>query len=272
MPVAACRQVWREFLRGSRPTGWACKYACCASTSRLDRIALLISFVIPAHNEARLLGATLQSLGEAARLTGEAFELLVVDDASDDGTAAVATAGGAQVLRVEHRHIAATRNAGAAATSGEWLVFVDADTRVNAAVLGAAVQALCAGAVGGGARVCLQGEVAWHVRAATAFFAWAFRMTGIAPGCFLFCTRAAFEAAGGFNTSFYAGEDVALSRALALHGRFLILREAVHTSARKLHTFSAWEHLKLVLRFAWRRQHLLTSRKHLDLWYGKRRD
>lgn len=233
---------------------------------------MLISFVLPAHNEARLLAATLQSLREAALATGELFEVLVVDDASDDGTADVAIARGAQVLRVEHRHIAATRNAGAAATSGDWLVFVDADTQVNASVLGAAVRALRSGAVGGGARVCLQDQVAWHVRAATTFFAWTFRMTGIAPGCFLFCTRGAFDAAGGFNTSFYAGEDVALSRALAMRGRFVILREAVHTSARKLHTFSAWEHLKLVLRFAWRRQHLLTSRKHLDLWYGKPRD
>jgi len=232
----------------------------------------VISFIIPAHNEARLLGATLQSLREAAGVLAEPFELLVVDDASDDGTAEVAQATGAQVLRVEHRHIAATRNAGAEASTGEWLVFVDADTLIDAAVLAAALQALRSGAVGGGARVRMQGKVAWHVRLATAFFAWAFRLTGIAPGCFLFCTRTAFERAGGFDTTLYAAEDVALSRALAKQGRFVILREAVHTSARKLHTFSAWEHLKLVLRFAWRRQHMLTSREHLDLWYGKRRD
>lgn len=231
----------------------------------------MISFVIPAHNESRLLAGTLQSLHDAAHAVCESFEVIVVDDASDDGTAQVATDNGAQVLRVEHRHIAATRNAGAAMAASEWLVFVDADTLVNATVLGAAMQALREGAVGGGARVRLQGDVAWHVRAATAFFAWAFRLTGIAPGCFLFCTRTAFDTAGGFNPAFYAGEDVALSRALALQGRFVILREAVHTS-RKLHTFSMWEHLTLVLRFAWRRQHLLTSREHLDLWYGKRRD
>ena len=232
----------------------------------------MISFIVPAHNEARLLGATLQMLREAALATTVPVEMLVVDDASDDGTAEVALAAGARVVRVEHRHIAATRNAGAGAGSGEWLVFVDADTQVDAKVLGAAIQALRQGAVGGGARVCMLGPVAWHVRAATAFFAWAFRMTGIAPGCFLFCTRAAFQSAGGFDTRFYAGEDVALSRALALRGRFVILRQAVHTSARKLHTFSAWEHLKLLLRFAWRRQHMLKSREHLDLWYGKRRD
>ena len=232
----------------------------------------MISFVIPAHNESRLLAGTLHALHDAAREVAEPFEVIVVDDASDDSTAQVAADNGARVLQVGHRHIAATRNAGATVATGERLVFVDADTLIDATVLSAAVQALRDGAVGGGARVVMQGEVPWHVRAATAFFAWAFRLTGIAPGCFLFCTRSAFDAAGGFNQAFYAGEDVALSRALALQGRFVILREAVHTSARKLHTFSMWEHLKLVLRFAWRRQHLLTSREHLDLWYGKRRD
>jgi len=232
----------------------------------------VISFVIPAHNESRLLAGTLHALHDAAHAVAEPFEVIVVDDASDDGTAQVAADNGARVLQVGHRHIAATRNTGATVATGERLVFVDADTLIDASVLKAALQALDQGAVGGGARVVMQGEVPWHVRVATAFFAWAFRLTGIAPGCFLFCTRSAFDAAGGFNQAFYAGEDVALSRALALQGRFVILREAVHTSARKLHTFSMWEHLKLVLRFAWRRQHLLTSREHLDLWYGKRRD
>lgn len=231
----------------------------------------MISFVVPAHNEARLLRSTLHSLREAALAIAEPFEILVVDDASDDGTSAIAATAGARVLRVELRHIAAARNAGAAATTGEWLVFVDADTQVGEAVLAAAVRALRAGGVGGGARVCMQGDVSWHVRIATAFFARAFRMAGIAPGCFLFCNRSAFESAGGFNQALYAGEDVAMSRALAMRGRFVILREAVHTSARKLHTFSAWEHLQLMLRFAWRGRRLLASREHLDLWYGKRR-
>jgi GT2 family glycosyltransferase len=101
---------------------------------------------------------------------------------------------------------------------------------------------------------------------------WAFRRAGIAPGCFVFCTRVAFDAVGGFDPTYYAGEDVAFSRALARHGRFVILREAVRTSPRKLRTFGAAEHLRLALRFALRGRGLLRSRDHLDLWYGTRRD
>lgn len=232
----------------------------------------MLSFIVPAHDEARLIGDTLHALREAALAHGGEHEIIVVDDASGDGTGEIAAAAGAHVIRVECRHIAATRNAGAAAARGDVLVFVDADTRVDADLLQAATAALSAGAVGGGARVRLLGPLSWIERTMQAFFGWAFRVTGIAPGCFIFCRRDAFEAVGGFDETWFAGEDVALSRALARIGRFVILREAVHTSARKLHSFSAREQLGLMWRFLWRGRRMLRSRAHLDLWYGKRRD
>lgn len=231
-----------------------------------------LSFILPAHNEARLLASTLDAIHAAAGELQSDYQIIVVDDASTDGTARIAADGGAEVLRVEHRHIAAARNAGAREASGALLLFIDADTLIDAAVLRAAVQAVAAGAVGGGAAVRLQGRAAFSVRLVESFLVWAFRVVGIAPGCFIFCTRAAFETAGGFDQSYYAGEDVAISRALARQGRFVILREAVRTSARKLRTFSGWEHLRLALLFALRGRRMLRSRDELGLWYGKRRD
>ncbi len=231
----------------------------------------MISFVIPAHDEARLIGATLDALHDAATSLGLHVETVVVDDASTDDTAAIATAHGARVLRVAHRHIAATRNAGARATTGERLVFVDADTLVDPALLSAAMSALDAGAVGGGAAVRLQGPLAWHERWFTAVIVWCFRRTRIAPGCFVFCTRTAFDATGGFDERYFAGEDVAMSRALARQGRFVILREAALTSARKLRTFTWSEQLRMLATFAWRGRRMLASRDALGLWYGERR-
>lgn len=232
----------------------------------------MLSFIVPAHDEARLIAATLRALHVAAGAQGFAYEIVVVDDASGDGTGEVAAAEGARVVRVECRHIAATRNAGARAAVGETLVFVDADTLVDAEVLGAALRALGDGAVGGGARVQLLGPLSLFERGLMAVFAWGFRITGIAPGCFIYCRRDAFEAVGGFDERWYAGEDVAISRAFAQHGRFVILRESVQTSARKLRSFSVREQLGLLWRFVWRGRTLLRSRAHLDLWYGKRRD
>lgn len=231
-----------------------------------------VAFVIPAFDEARRIAATLDAVHAAALATGLDYDVVVADDASTDDTALIAEAHGARVVPVAFRQIAATRNAGARAAAGDILVFVDADTTIDAALLQAALDALAAGAVGGGCRVRLEGAPPWHVR----FGAWlagvGFRWSGIAPGCFLFCTRAAFDAVGGFDARWYAGEDVALSRALASHGRFVILREGVITSGRKLRYVSLLGQLRMLLRFARRGRTMLTSRDGLDLWYDGRRD
>ncbi|CAE6824737.1 glycosyltransferase [Xanthomonas arboricola] len=231
----------------------------------------MLSFVIPAHDEAALIGQTLQCLHACAQAMQLDYEVIVVADACEDDTAAIARAAGAQVLEVQLRHIAATRNAGAQQAQGDRLLFLDADTLINPQVVGAALVALDAGAVGGGAQVHLQGRRAWFERMAQATFGWLFRLSGIAPGCFLFCTRAAFVSAGGFDTRYYAGEDVALSRALARCGRFVILRQTVHTSDRKLRSFSKREHLRLLLRFLWRGRGMLQTRDALGFWYQRRR-
>lgn len=231
----------------------------------------MISFIIPAHDEARLIGATLESIRMAAQALSLDHETVVIDDASSDDTATIAGALGARVLRVEHRHIAATRNAGARAAHGDTFVFVDADTRVNADVVSAALQALEAGAVGGGCTVQLPGPLPWHQRLALALTLPALRLARIAPGCFQFCTRAAFEATGGYDEGWFAAEDIVMSRALARLGRFVLLREAVLTSGRKLHTFSLREHGRLLWYFLRHGRAVLRSRDRLGLWYEKRR-
>lgn len=232
----------------------------------------MLSFVVPAHDEALRLPATLASLHAAAQASGARYEIVVVDDASSDGTGALAAAAGVRVIRVEHRHIAATRNAGARAARGDRLVFVDADTLVPVATLRAALDALDAGAAGGGAATRLHGDMRWHERWITRLGVALLRLARIAPGCFIFCTRVAFEAAGGFDERYFAGEDIAMSYALARQGRFVLLREPVSSSARKLRTHSFREHLRLIGRVLVHGPTVLRSREALGLWYGPRRE
>jgi len=78
----------------------------------------VISFVVPAYNEERLLGRTLAALHAAGRELARTYELVVVDDASTDQTAAIADAAGARVVRGAWRQIARVRNAGARASTG----------------------------------------------------------------------------------------------------------------------------------------------------------
>ncbi len=230
----------------------------------------MISFIVPAHDEAALIGDSLDALHAAATALSLTYEVIVVDDASTDDTAPLAQLHGARVVRVAHRQIAAVRNTGAAVADGKRLVFVDADTRIDRDVLAAAMKALDEGASGGGCAVRFV-VASWSERAFTALLMRVFRWTRIAPGCFIFCTREAFDAAGGFDERWYAGEDVAISRALAAVGKFVILRESVVTSDRKLRTFGVVSHLHLLTQFIRNGRRLLHSREHLGIWYDKRR-
>jgi glycosyltransferase involved in cell wall biosynthesis len=232
----------------------------------------VISFIIPAYNEARLLGATLEALHAAARAVGEPYELVVADDASTDQTALVARRHGARLVRVSHRQIAATRNSGAREAKGELFVFVDADTIVNEAVVRATLAAVRGGAVGGGAGARFDGVVPLYARVLLPALVRLFRAARLAAGCFLFSTRGAFMAVGGFDEGFFGGEEVIMSRALKRHGRFVILREAVTTSGRKLRTHSTREVLAVMFRVALRGTRAVRRREGMELWYAERRE
>lgn len=232
----------------------------------------MISFIVPAYNEERLLGATLDALHAAGRATSELYELVVVDDASTDQTALVARQHGARLVSVAHRQIAATRNSGARAAQGELFIFVDADTIVNDTVVRSAVNAMRDGAVGGGAAVQFDGALPWYARLLTPVLVRLFRAARLAAGCFLFCTRDAFVAVAGFDEAFYGAEELVMSRALGRHGRFVVLRQAVISSGRKLRTHSARELLGVLGRLALRGPEAVKQRQGMELWYAERRE
>src|SRR5262245_5086204 len=238
---------------------------------RTERLEDMISFVIPAYNEEALLGTTLDAIHTAAGATGQDYEIVVADDGSSDRTAEVARARDARVVSVSNRQIAATRNAGARAARGELLIFVDADTIVNRDVVRAALESVSAGAIGGGAGVRFQGRLPWYVRMLEPLAVWTFRMARLAAGCFLFATRKAFDATGGFDQSLYGAEEIALSRALKREGKFVVLKESVETSGRKFRAYSGWEILKVMTRLAVKGGRGVRTRGDIAFWYETRR-
>ena len=84
------------------------------------------SVVIPAFNAKGTLARAIESVRAQS---WPAHEIIVVDDGSTDATATIAAGFGAAVhlVRQPNRGVAAARNAGAAAASGDWLAFLDAD-------------------------------------------------------------------------------------------------------------------------------------------------
>ena len=230
----------------------------------------MISFVVPAYNEEKYLAATLQSIHAAARAVGESYEIVVANDASTDATVRVAEQNGARVITVQKRQIAATRNAGGRAASGERLIFVDADTTVDEKVVRGALDAMSAGAIGGGAEVRFGTAPRWAHMVMKLFIP-VFRLVKWAAGCFVFCTRAGFEKTGGFDETYFAGEEIIFSQALKRYGRFVVVRAAVTTSARKTETFSFWQTLWLCVKILVRSPGGIKKRSHAGFWYDGRR-
>jgi glycosyltransferase involved in cell wall biosynthesis len=225
----------------------------------------MISFVIPAHNESELIGRTISAVHESARAVGEQYEIIVSDDASKDGTGEIAREHGARVIPVDYRQIAATRNAGARIAIGDKLFFVDADTTITTRALRAAIRAMRGGAVGGGSTVRFDGPVPLYAEILEHMvLPVLLPLLKIVPGCFLFCTRQSYLAAGGFDEKLFWSEEVNFTMRLKRQGRFVILREFVITSGRKLRAHSSLALLRVGVRLA------LGQRGALDYWYGPR--
>jgi len=167
-----------------------------------------LSLIIPAHNEEAYLPETLRCVS-AARKNIPDLELIVVDNESTDATRAIAEKAGATVLTETIRNIAQVRNTGAAASSGEVLIFLDADTHVRPTTLEQIAAAMedprC---LGGSVRVEYTPSTRWWVR--PYLMGWEFwgHVMRMHQGAAQFVRREAFQQLGGYDTSIYVGEDI----------------------------------------------------------------
>jgi len=118
-----------------------------------------LTIVIPAHNEAHVIGRTLAAVEAAARRYAGPVKVLVLDNNSTDGTAAAtrrALAGlpliHGRVLDVPTPGKAVALNRGVAETDTDYLIRIDADTQVLPAALARAMRHFSdpqAGVIGG---------------------------------------------------------------------------------------------------------------------------
>ena len=232
----------------------------------------MISFIVPAYNEEHELSDTLTAIRDAASAAGRPYEVIVVDDASTDATAKIASDAGAKVIPINRRHIAASRNAGARAAQGEYLFFVDADTRISEAHVTGGIAALENGFAGGGARVAMDGFVPVWGRLLLRGFSSVYFGLNLGAGAFLFTTRRNFDVVAGFDEQYFAGEEVYFSLELKKVGGFKVLREPVVTSARKLRMYPAKDFLRKFFGVIFRGRRGVRSRDKLSLWYDGKRE
>jgi glycosyltransferase involved in cell wall biosynthesis len=232
-----------------------------------------LSVVVPAFNEERLLDDTLQSIRAAA----PEAELIVCDNNSTDRTADVARAAGATVVFEPHNQISRARNRGAAAASGDWLVFVDADSTVSPGLFRDLEAAIAGGdALAGGSTIVPDSSSAGYRFSIRAWNRIS-RLTKWAAGSFIFVERRVFEEIGGFSQELYASEELdlftRLKAAAKARGRRIVIldRHPIRTSDRKVHLYG-WKALfKAAGRFLLSPRKALRSRETCHPWYdGKR--
>ncbi|HNQ74399.1 MAG TPA: glycosyltransferase [Verrucomicrobiota bacterium] len=242
--------------------------------------ALRISIVIPAYNEARLLERTLQTIQQncsALAAAGFTTELIVCDNNSTDATAAIAAAQGARVVFEPINQIARARNRGAAAATGAWLLFIDADSLPSAALFAEVAAAIRSGrCLAGGCTLQLQGRhraAHWLTRG----WNWLSRARRLLAGSFIFIEKSTFMQIGGFSEELFTGEELDLSRRLRPRARetqrrILILhRHPLLTSDRKMHLYSGRELLGFLLYALFRPHQAMRNKQACFAWYDGRR-
>ena len=238
-----------------------------------------ISIVVPAFNEERLLGESLAQIKAAANAftkIGWETELIVCDNNSTDRTAEIARAAGAAVVFEPVNQIARARNSGAAAATGDWLVFVDADSHPSAELFSDVAEQIKTGrCLAGGSTVQLD-EKSFLTGMVMRLWNFSSRSFKLLAGSFIFVETAAFRKLGGFSDKLFAAEELELSGRLKQlarqtgRGIVILRRHPLVTSARKMRLYTIRDHLKLLARVLFKRG-TLTQREACHLWYDGRR-
>jgi rSAM/selenodomain-associated transferase 2 len=186
----------------------------------------MLSIVIPTLNAAATLAATLDAVSE-----GDGVEIVIADGGSIDATLAVARARKVRLIAAP-RGRGSQLAAGIAASRGEWLLLLHADTRLAPGwfarcVAFMAAQPDCAGY----GRFTLDAPAA-AARRLERQVAWRSRVLGLPYGDqALLLSRALLSACGGMPP-LPLMEDVALVRRIGRH-RLRPLDIAAHTSAAR---------------------------------------
>jgi len=203
-----------------------------------------LSIIVPVLDEEACIGAALAAL---APYRARGAEVIVADGGSRDRTVAIACPLADRVIDAP-RGRGAQMNEGAAAASGDVLLFLHADTRLPPEAERLVLDGLARSTHQWGRfDVTIEGR---HPMLAVIAFTMNLRsrMTGIATGDqAIFVKRDAFQAAGGFP-EIPLMEDIALSKRLKRTGRPLCLRERAITSGRRWETHGVFRTIFLMWR------------------------
>ncbi len=188
--------------------------------------AMSISILIPTLNEAGCLADTLAALRQE-----RPHQIIVVDGGSTDATRAAAAE--ADLFLETKRGRGIQMNAGALHATGDTLLFLHADCRLEPGALAAVERCLDRPGVAAGCfRMTVRSD-GWGYRWIDCFATTRVRLAGIIYGDQgLFLCRSTFERLGGFPP-WRLMEDVAFSKQLRRVGRLVVAPRRIFVSPRR---------------------------------------
>lgn len=235
-----------------------------------------ISIVVPAFNEEKFLGEALAQIKLASNALAEIdweTELIVCDNNSNDRTVDIARAAGATVVFEPINHISRARNSGAAAATGDWLVFVDADSYPSRELFADMAKEIRSGNCLAGGATIRWAQKYFVTELMMPFLNAGFRWRRLLHGCFIFIEAATFQKLGGFSTETFVGEDWELSQRLQKlaeetgKGFVILHRHPIVSSARRWEDYSALVPFKVLYRIIFVPRRIKVSREAARLWY-----
>jgi len=186
-----------------------------------------VSVIIPTLNEAAQMGDLLSSLRVFSEL-----EIILVDGRSLDQTVEIAKALTSRVL-VTAPGRAHQMNEGARHATGEVLIFLHADTRLELSAFAQLTSAMSDSTIVGGAFSLRLDSRRWELRLIAAVTNLRARLFFLPYGDqAIFVRRALFDKIGGY-AELPLMEDFEFMRRLRRHGRIVILSAKAVSSARR---------------------------------------
>lgn len=228
-------------------------------------MSILVSVIIPARNEAALLARTIESVLAAASVLqaeqdGCGVEVIVVDNDSTDGTAAVAeeyrSDARVTLLLCTQLGSALARNAGARQSLGGVLVFLDADTLMPATAL----QQIVAHCTSGRYLAGMTGLASAETGRRAQCWWWFWNQVRRLPlprakgmPALMFCTRAAFTQFGPFDEDVSIGEEWPILAGVyrADRQRFIYDRTIIARSSSRRMELQRFGYLRTFGRYVW---------------------
>ncbi|MDQ3219579.1 MAG: glycosyltransferase [Acidobacteriota bacterium] len=168
-----------------------------------------ISIIIPAYNEEKYLKSTLEKIRIGLNSVSNQFEVIVVNNNSEDKTAEIAINSGARVVNESIHNIGKVRNTGAKSASGDVFIFIDADTLVPEELFQQIADIMQDKKCFGGA-VAVAYEEFQRKWMKYYLLGWKFwgEVFNMKQGAAQFCRKTAFKELSGYDESIFMGEDI----------------------------------------------------------------